>query len=155
MGPLSEVDSYDISVQADVYLFVDQGNGNFSAVLLGTTDVCVADGQGIAVDSVLVSLSGHGLRNNCQTNEHGHCRFRNLFPDQYYVYPLLKEYEFTPTSLNVDVNEGQGVGRHFVAVRNAYSVFGSVTSLSGDPVAGVVLHAVEESLSLLGFIGSQ
>ena len=55
---------------------------------------------------------------------------------------MLKEYKFDPSSVVVTVKEGTGLNVDAKAERVAYSAFGNVISLAGEPEPGVVVEAV-------------
>jgi hypothetical protein len=147
IGPLSESETYEVSVRAPGYHFEDIGSGNFASHPYSGVDVLVVTEKGEPVEGVLVSLSGHGSRSTGQTEGNGRAVFNDLVADQYYLQPLLKEYEFRPASQLVDASEGNRTTQDFVALRHAYSVFGSVSTLNGDSVSGVSIQAVDEHVS--------
>ena len=96
----------------------------------------------------------------------GTWNFLELFSGSYHLRPLLKEYEFEPSTLNIDVGEGEslvatrqrklhverslncctatGETKTFTltATRVSYSCFGSVRSLNGAAEKHVVVEAV-------------
>ncbi len=71
---------------------------------------------------------------------------------QYFLRPLLKEYEFEPATraLTVsavsvsDASATTSLRAPFAATRIAYSVFGRVLSLTGEPERGVVVEATQQ-----------
>ena len=56
--------------------------------------------------------------------------------------PVLKEYDFEPKSKLITVKEGAEEVVEVVGKRVAFSAFGTLTSLRGDPEPGIVLEAV-------------
>ena len=76
------------------------------------------------------------------TGAGGSLSFLALSPGDYFVKPVLKEFEFTPKSKLITVTEGAEEVVTVVGKRVAFSVFGSLTGLKGDPEPGVVLEAV-------------
>merc|ERR1712117_360311 len=56
--------------------------------------------------------------------------------------PVLKEYDFEPKSKLIMVKEGAEEVVEIVGKRVAFSAFGTLTSLRGDPEPGIVLEAV-------------
>ena len=47
---------------------------------------------------------------------------------------ILKEYEFEQGQVAVDLADGESLERKLTAKRTAYSAFGSVSKLSGQPL---------------------
>lgn len=93
-----------------------------------------------------MSLSGaESYRKNLITGEDGVMKFHSLTPSQYYVRPNLKEYKFEPSSKIIDLKDGETVEVFIVGKRVAYSVFGVVKSLNGEPFpkVNVLANAVE------------
>ena len=154
VGPLAETESYQLRVVADGYNFVDDGSGDFKSMKYSSVDVTIADEQGKAIDGVLVSLSAPSMRSSALTDGDGHVAFTNLLPDTYYLQPLLKEYEFTPAHQMVRVAEGNVVEQTFVAVRHAYSVFGRLAKLNGEPFSGVAVHATTGDVGQLSTLST-
>jgi len=92
---------------------------------------------------VLMSISSDAsYRANKRSDGAGNIVFPGLFPGRYFLRPLLKEYKFEPKSASIEIGESGAVAHSFSATRVAYSVFGSVTSLNGDPEANVMLEAI-------------
>ena len=56
--------------------------------------------------------------------------------------PVLKEYEFEPRSKLITVKEGAEELVEVTAKRIAFSLYGSVTGLKGEPEAGVTMEAI-------------
>ena len=95
---------------------------------------------------VLLSVSGeieevyggeNTFRSNVKTHGNGTRSFAGLFPGNYFIRPVLKEYEFQPQGQSVQVLEGKPHSVHFRSVRVSFSCYGSVTTLNGVPEAGV------------------
>lgn len=80
---------------------------------------------------VLVALagSGHGHRSNAQTNQEGIVSFWKLPADSYYIKPMLKEYDFEPPFVEIQVDGSQDESVEFQATRTGFSVFGNTTGL--------------------------
>lgn len=102
-----------------------------------------------ALPSVFVTLvstsAGNSYRTNGMTNEQGQVTFSGLFPGAYFVKPLLKEYVFEPKDVQVEVKENGNNIVNTEAVRVAFSAMGTVRSLNGKPLAGVLVEARPES----------
>lgn len=118
--------------------------GNFHALKLAQIVVTVKDlSNGSPVSGVLLSLSGEGgYRNNNATKANGQFAFVDLFPGTYYLKPLLKEYQFDSASKTIEVAEGSTQHSTLQATRVAYSCFGSVVALNGEPEKGITVEAV-------------
>lgn len=52
----------------------------------------------------------------------------------------MKEYRFDPPSKMINVEEGETVKVHLLGNRVAYSAYGSVTSLNGEPEVGLLVE---------------
>jgi hypothetical protein len=142
-GPLYDDATYSVSAAKTGYHFQkDEGTSstvfNFIHRKLGSVVVSVTDSvskKGLA--GVHLSVSGDNYRKNIATAEGeneeatGTITFGSLFPGNYFVRPLLKEFVFTPTSKTVVVSEGKQEQLAFVGRRISHSAFGSVRSLSG------------------------
>ncbi|KAL7979165.1 hypothetical protein Chor_015189 [Crotalus horridus] len=63
-------------------------------------------------------------------------------PGQYYFKPMMKEFRFEPSSQMIEVQEGQNVKIAIVGHRTAYSCYGTVSSLNGEPEQGIAVEAV-------------
>jgi hypothetical protein len=141
-GPLYDDEEYTVSAWRKGYHFIEDTPGNFRALKLTEIQIKLVDSEGQPLSGVLVSLSGDGYRSSNITEDDGRFTFSGLFPGTYYLRPLLKEYEFQPNFKPVSVVEGATVEETFIALRVAYSVFGTVISLSGAPEKGVSMEAV-------------
>lgn len=143
-GPLYDDKEYVIKAEKEGYLIREEEgkSGHFLAQKLGSVEVVVANETGAPIQGVLLSLSGgEGYRNNSATDSSGKFFFRSLFPGQYYLRPLLKEFVFTPSSNTITINEGDDLTLQLTAKRTSYSLFGKVTSLNGEPERGISVDA--------------
>ncbi|XP_064641106.1 BOS complex subunit NOMO3-like [Lineus longissimus] len=144
VGPLHDNTEYVVKAAMAGYVMtpVDGKQGHFKAFKLGQISVDVMDEDKKALGSVLLSLSGGGqYRSNNLTHDNGNMIFTNLSPGQYFLRPMMKEYQFDPSSKMIEVTEGSTVSLKVKGKRIAYSCYGSVTSLNGEPEAGVVIEA--------------
>jgi hypothetical protein len=172
-GPLLDTRTYRVEASAAGFHLAQQADDNssssksssekrinFKASKLGSLKVRVVSADDIngqsPVVGVLLSMSGGGgYRSNNATNENGDVVFANIFPGDYYLMPLLKEYTFAKDKkpsggeasvplyqqpLAVQVKEGSDQVLLFGS-RIAYSVFGKVTSLNGQPEKAVFVEA--------------
>ena len=144
MGPFKRDITYKLKAEKLGFVISETKDGSFSAKKLASVVVRVVDGSGAALAGVVVSLSGgeKNFRTNEQTGPNGSLSFLALSPGEYFVKPVLKEYDFEPKSKLITVKEGAEEVVEIVGKRVAFSVFGSLTSLRGDPEPGVTLEAV-------------
>ena len=144
MGPFSRDISYKLRAEKLGFVISETKAGSFSAKKLASVVVTVVDSSGAKLAGVVVSLSGgeKNFRTNEQTGPNGSLSFLALSPGEYFVKPVLKEYDFEPKSKLITVKEGAEEVVEIVGTRVAFSVFGSLTSLRGDPEPGVTLEAV-------------
>lgn len=146
-GPLSSDLAVSLSAFKESYVFseFDSERGEFKAHKLCEVIATVKDEQGNKLSGVLLSLSGaESYRKNLVTGEDGTINFHSLSPSQYYLRPMMKEYRFEPSSKIIDVKDGETVRVELNGKRVAFSVFGSVNSLNGEPFADVVVEAHAE-----------
>lgn len=83
---------------------------------------------------------GQSYRKNSITGEDGKFIFNSLSPGEYYLRPMMKEYRFDPPSKMINVVEGATVKVNLFGNRVAYSAYGSVTSLNGEPEVGLLVE---------------
>lgn len=146
-GPLNGELAVSLSAFKESYVFseFDSERGEFKAHKLCEVIATVKDEQGNKLSGVLLSLSGaESYRKNLVTAEDGTINFHSLSPSQYYLRPMMKEYRFEPSSKIIDVKDGETVRVELNGKRVAFSVFGSVNSLNGEPFADVVVEARAE-----------
>uniref|UniRef100_A0A8C9EMS7 Prealbumin-like fold domain-containing protein n=1 Tax=Pavo cristatus TaxID=9049 RepID=A0A8C9EMS7_PAVCR len=94
---------------------------------------------------------GGVFRSNLLTQDNGMLTFSNLSPGQYYFKPMMKEFRFEPSSQMIEVQEGQNLKIRITGYRTAYSCYGTVSSLNGEPEQGVSVEAVgQEGCSIYG-----
>lgn len=89
----------------------------------------------------MLSLSGPKYRSNNITDNRGNFVFVGLSESTFHLRPILKEYKFEPSSLDVAVVEGKTSDVVFKAIRYAYSAFGIVKTLTGDVASGATIEA--------------
>lgn len=147
-GPIdTDSEDYELTAEKESYVFgsYDKAQGLFKAHKLCEIVVTVKDEAGQVLSGVLMSLSGgESYRKNLISGADGQINFHSLSPSQYFLKPMLKEYKFEPNSKMVQIADGETVQVELVGKRVAYSVFGTVTSLNGDPFPNVVLEAISE-----------
>uniref|UniRef100_A0A8C5QXB5 Nodal modulator 1 n=1 Tax=Leptobrachium leishanense TaxID=445787 RepID=A0A8C5QXB5_9ANUR len=144
VGPLHSDMEYTVSAQREGFVLtaIDGTIGDFNAFALAgvTFEIRAEDGQPLA--GVLLSLSGGMFRSNLLTQENGMLTFSNLSPGQYYFKPMMKEFRFEPSSQMIDAQEGQNLKISITGYRTAYSCYGTVSSLNGEPEQGVAVEAM-------------
>jgi len=133
---------YAVKAEKKGYTFVSDGEGGFRSVKMGELPVSCVDEQGSAVAGVLLSLSGEvaGFRQNNRTGTDGAYSFVGLEPGTYFLRPMLKEYELSPASQSISVQEGVNPTVQLRAKRVAFSLFGTVRNLDNklDKHANVI-----------------
>uniref|UniRef100_A0A8C8RUX9 Nodal modulator 1 n=1 Tax=Pelusios castaneus TaxID=367368 RepID=A0A8C8RUX9_9SAUR len=153
VGPLHSDLEYTITAQKEGFVLtaVEGTVGDFKAFALAgvTFEIKSEDGQPLA--GVLLSLSGGVFRSNLLTQDNGKLTFSNLSPGQYYFKPMMKEFRFEPSSQMIEVQEGQNLKITIMGHRTAYSCYGTVSSLNGEPEQGVSVEAVgQKECSIYG-----
>jgi len=147
IGPLYDDQQYKVTAFKEDYVFEEKSKGNFKAIQLGRISVIVKEsGTSNSLlqsnSKVLLSLSGENYRSNNVTHPNGTLIFHSLYPDTYFLKPMLKEYSFNPSSSSVTVSEGTDAKVEFTATRVAYSCYGNVVALNGEPEQFVTVQAV-------------
>lgn len=143
-GPLYDDTEYYVEAFKMGYHLKALEEYSFSCQKLSQIVVHIHAGEGAekSLPSVLLSLSGEdGYRNNAITIPGEAFNFDNLFPGIFYLRPLIKEYSFLPSAQAIELESGEVKEVTFVAHRVAYSVLGTVTSLSGQSREGISLEA--------------
>nr|XP_033819638.1 nodal modulator 1-like [Geotrypetes seraphini] len=147
VGPLHSDLEYIIAAQKEGFILsaVEDTFGDFKAFALAgvTFEIKSEDDQALA--GVLLSLSGGVFRSNLLTGENGMLTFANLSPGQYYFKPMMKEFRFEPSSQMIEVQEGQNLKIKISGYRTAYSCYGTVSSLNGEPEQRVSVEAVGQN----------
>jgi len=112
------------------------------ATKLSKLTVNVGEENGGTLSGVLVSVSGgEGYRSNILLQDVP-LVLTGLVPGDYYIRPIMKEFQFTPSSKMLSISEGEEMNIDMVAVRVAFSCYGRVTSLNGRPEKGAIVEAV-------------
>ncbi|NXD31595.1 NOMO1 protein, partial [Spelaeornis formosus] len=153
VGPLHSDMEYTITAQKEGFVLttIEGTVGDFKAFALAgvTFEIKSEDDQALA--GVLLSLSGGMFRSNLLTQDDGMLTFSNLSPGQYYFKPMMKEFRFEPSSQMIEVQEGQNLKIQITGYRTAYSCYGTVSSLNGEPEQGVSVEAVgQKDCSIYG-----
>lgn len=146
-GPIDASLQVELVAEKESYVFSawDATSGSFKGHKLCEIIVTVKDDQGNRLAGVLLSLSGaESYRKNLVTGEDGTIKFHSLSPSEYYLRAMMKEYEFRPNSKLIEVREGATVMEELRGTRTAFSIFGTITSLNGEPFSGVTVEAVTD-----------
>lgn len=138
------------SVTAEKESYVITGpdaHGVFLAHKLAEVIVQVVDeADQESLSGVLLSLSGgQSYRKNSVTGDDGKLVFNSLSPGEYFLRPMMKEYRFEPRFKVITVEEGLTVDVKLSGTRVAFSAYGSVTSLNGEPERGLIVEAQGQS----------
>ncbi|XP_066603277.1 BOS complex subunit NOMO3 isoform X2 [Prorops nasuta] len=144
IGPLDGKIDYSVTAEKEGFVIAGPNtNGVFLAHKLAEVIVHVSDqADKSALQGVLLSLSGgQNYRKNSITGEDGKLIFNSLSPGEYYLRPMMKEYRFEPPSKMIKVAEGATVRVDLSGKRIAFSAYGIVTSLNGQPETGLLVEA--------------
>ncbi|XP_041433909.1 nodal modulator 3 [Xenopus laevis] len=153
VGPLHSDLEYTISAQKEGFVMtaLEGTVGDFNAFALAGVTFEIQSEDGQPLGGVLLSLSGGVFRSNLLTQENGMLTFSNLSPGQYYFKPMMKEFRFEPSSQMIEAQEGQNLKITIIGHRTAYSCYGTVSSLNGEPEQGVSVEATgQEDCSIYG-----
>ena len=152
LGPLkAPFSQYKVELSKNGYLFnkleavsgdKDVYHINFQAEKLGQLNVNVVESK-LNLESVLLSLTSEdrSFRQTLKTDENGQASFMNLKPGLYYLILMMQEYEFKPNSHPVQITDGYQMNLMIEAKRVAYSCFGKVTTINGQPEDQVLVEA--------------
>ncbi|XP_058121805.1 BOS complex subunit NOMO1 [Anopheles ziemanni] len=146
-GPIDPTLPVELSAEKESYVFsaYDRATSSFNGHKLCEIIVTVKDDAGNRLPGVLLSLSGaESYRKNLVTGEDGTIKFHSLSPSEYYLRAMMKEYEFRPNSKLIEVREGATVMEELVGTRTQFSIFGSITSLNGEPFPNVAVEAMTD-----------
>lgn len=146
-GPIDSSLAVELSAEKESYEFkkFDKATNTFSGHKLCEIIVTVKDDAGNRLPGVLLSLSGaESYRKNLVTGEDGTINFHSLVPSEYYLRAMMKEYDFKPNSKLIQVEDGATVNEELQGTRTAFSIFGSITSLNGEPFPKVTVEAVTD-----------
>ncbi|KAH9504323.1 Nodal modulator 2 [Bulinus truncatus] len=144
IGPLHAEKKYTVVAEKEGFVLSRESNNSmsFKASKLGEISVQMLNEAGQPLPNVLLSLSGdHQYRSNNVTGTDGHMIFTGLSPGQYFLRPMMKEYKFEPASQIMNVQEGTTEKISIKGARVAFSCFGKVTSLNGEPEPGIIIEA--------------
>ncbi|KAJ8968511.1 hypothetical protein NQ317_016159 [Molorchus minor] len=142
--PLDTKKEYNIVAKKESYVLSGPDkDGNFLAHKLAEVIVEVIDAaDNSQLAGVLLSLSGgESYRRNLQSDVNGKISFHSLSPSEYFLRPMMKEYTFEPNAKIIPVQEGQTVHVKLIGKRVAYSAFGQVVSLNGEPEDNMIIIA--------------
>uniref|UniRef100_A0A158Q644 Nodal modulator 1 n=1 Tax=Dracunculus medinensis TaxID=318479 RepID=A0A158Q644_DRAME len=152
IGPLQSLDNVNIVAAKDGYKFEKTKDfGILKAKKLSHLQVFATDIESkVPLGNVLLSLSGvENYRSNNILDDTGKITFVGLHAGEYFLRPILQEYQFEPATTAVVVSEEETVVVELKGHRFAYSVYGKISYLGGQPVASIVVEAVSEQCSQL------
>ncbi|KAK0417409.1 hypothetical protein QR680_012991 [Steinernema hermaphroditum] len=147
IGPVRKLQDFKVSAELEGYKFLPTDRqGVLKTVKLSQLRISAVDSASQKpLGAVLVSLTGvDNYRSNNMTNEGGKINFIGLAPGQYFLQPILREYRFEPSMIPVTIKEGKVEELTLSGIRFAYSAYGKVTQIAGEPVASVKVEAVSE-----------
>ena len=72
-------------------------------------------------------------------SESGKAEFLSLSPDEYFIKPQLKEYEFSPKHKMQKLQQGENAQISWTAKRVAFSIYGKIVTINGQAEPGVTL----------------
>lgn len=143
IGPIHGGRSYTVSATLEGYSFKPLPDDplSFSSLKLGHIKIEVKEKEtNSPLSSVLLSLSGSdGFRSNNFTKLNGKLEYRDLVPGEYFLKPLLREFEFIPSSTSVSLEAGVVEEITYTGQRVQFGCSGRVTSLNGHPLEGVIV----------------
>ena len=142
LGPLPQND-YKVEASKEGYVF-EKSNDGFKSKKLASIHVEVKDNDKNDLNGVVISVSGGSFRSNTKS-ENGKAEFLSLAPGEYFIKPQLKEYEFNPKHKMQKLAEGENAQISWTAKRVAFSIYGKILSLNGQPEPGTTLRAVSKS----------
>lgn len=145
LGPIDSNLDIELMAEKESYVFsaYDKNTNVFKAHKLCEIIVTIKDESGESLPGVLISLSGgESYRKNLITGYDGIIKFHSLSPSQYYLRPMMKEYKFEPTSKMIDVKDGDTAFVELIGKRVAYSAYGQVTYLNGEPFSNILVEAI-------------
>ncbi len=94
---------------------------------------------------MLLSLSSTGYNANHITREDGSYVFGPLFPGDYFLQYQLKEYSFNPSSSSITLEEGVSMEVTIACTRIAYSAYGCIHTITGQPISKQRILAISTS----------
>ena len=144
-GP-TERDNYSVEISKEDFIFVRQEDidnsseetittYNFQAQLVARLEIQTLDSaDGSPLANVFITFSAGNTILKGQTDSNGELKISGVSPQKYYLTAIKKEYSF---SGNYEVFEVHGEEHKYVALsghRVAFSAYGLVTTLSGQPI---------------------
>ena len=136
LGPLPQAD-YKVEASKEGYVFEETPEG-FKSNKLASILVEVKDNTGNPLNGVVISVSGGRFRSNTKS-ESGKAEFLSLSPDEYFIKPQLKEYEFSPKHKMQKLQQGENAQISWTAKRVAFSIYGKIVTINGQAEPGVTL----------------
>ena len=132
-GSYSPNEDVSIIVNAPGYSLVQvPGTFDFTSEKLSSI-IMEVDREG-----VVFSISNDkGYRNTTVSS-----RIDGLPSGEYYIKPILKEYEFSPVTMHIKVEKGKDFVAKFVSKRKFFGISGHVKRITGQPETDVEVFCV-------------
>lgn len=146
-GPFVHSSGFRVIPELPGYTFKPLADDPYSFTVhqLAKIDVqiqTVTAGASTPLSAVLLSLSGpNAYRQNKMTDSNGAIVFGDLQAGQYYLKALLKEFRFEPSAVNIDLHEQETKTIKLKATRESFSLYGQLTTLSGELLSNVLVSA--------------
>eukprot|EP01029_Cantina_marsupialis_P012709 TRINITY_DN2800_c0_g1_i1.p1 TRINITY_DN2800_c0_g1~~TRINITY_DN2800_c0_g1_i1.p1 ORF type:complete len:978 (-),score=354.78 TRINITY_DN2800_c0_g1_i1:290-3223(-) len=144
-GPLARTVKYTVEAEMEGYHFNRRGAYDFDHHRLSSLTVKVIDNTKSSVANAIVLISGEDGQIHMTTDIRGKATFTELFPGEYHVRTMLREYSFTPAGQSVMVIEGENTSVTFNGIRTSFSIMGSVKSVNGVPEKELSVVAVDST----------
>jgi hypothetical protein len=146
-GPFVHPSGFKVTPQKNGYIFKPKENDpySFTVYQLAKIRVRVESAEEESLGGVLLSLSGpNSYRQNRVTDPGGEIgmEFGELQPGTYYLKALLKEFQFQPSALNIELKEQESKQVVLKAIRESFSLYGALTSLSGELMPHLLVSAI-------------
>jgi len=141
VGPLYDEKEYFLTVEKNGYVITQTGDSTWNAAKLASINVDIG-----GLGGVFISLSGSdAYTSSFLSEEKSHAQFLGVAPGDYFIKPVLTEYTFDPQAQKVTISEGEDKIVKFTTKRVAFSCFGRVRMLDGQPARGVTVVATSKS----------
>jgi len=141
IGPLDDK-TYKLRAEKTNFQFKTEGS-DFRSVRMCEVRLEAVDESGSKLAGVMLSMSGEGgFRHNNKTGEDGSYTFSGMVAGDYFVRAMLKEFQFSPVSQSLTIEEGTNPTVSVKAKRVAFSAFGTVTLLDGNPEKNCAVQAL-------------
>lgn len=139
---VTSLQALELKAFKDSYKFEQRkGSFDFDSRKLSTIFVNFS----MPVDGALISISSINGFHDIKTITNSSAKFENLENDEYYIKPILKEFEFEPLHHRVFVANGNDSFINFVAFKNRFSISGFVNDIYNKGVENVELTITDKN----------